>query len=194
MREYLNYAEGWASFDLLIDQSSALTIAQLRARARRLHRTSRLDLVVIDYLQLLRGIAYRGRNRVEEIGEITGGLKALAKELNIPVIAVSQLSRAPEAREDKRPQLSDLRASGDIEQDADVVMFVFREAYYLERQPPDPGEIEATRRWHERLQAARQRGEIIVAKHRNGPIGIVHVRVCPITMRFGDLEVNGGRS
>lgn len=194
MRDYLAHAERWADVGLLIDQSSALTIAQLRARARQQHRKKALNLIVVDYLQLVRGTTYRGKNRVEEIGEITGGLKALAKELNVPVIAVSQLSRATEARDDKRPQLADLRASGDIEQDADVVMFVYREAYYLERQPPNPTDLGATRSWQDRLQAAKGRGEIIIAKHRHGPCGIVEVSVCPKTMKFGSKPGAGGQA
>jgi replicative DNA helicase len=193
MKKMLEAAQCWADAPLVIDQSSALTIAQLRNRVRRAHRKGPLELVVVDYLTLLRGITYRGKNRVEEIGEISGGLKALAKELNVPVIAVSQLSRAPEGREDKRPQLADLRASGDIEQDADVVMFVYREAYYLERHPPDPADVGATNRWQDELRAAGGRGEINIAKHRHGPCGLVKVRVCEKTMRFSDLPSAGGR-
>jgi replicative DNA helicase len=194
MPALLEEQERWAALPIHFDQSSALTIAQLRARVRRAHRKRRLDLLVIDYLQLLRGTTYRGKNRVEEIGEISGGLKALAKEVNIPVIAVSQLNRAADGREDHRPQLSDLRASGDIEQDADIVMFVYREDYYLERKPPDPGDLNATNDWQRKLAAARGRGEIIVAKHRHGPVGIVEVSVCPKTMRFADLPASGGGS
>lgn len=160
---------------------------------RRAHRKKPLDLLIVDYLQLLRGTTYRGKNRVEEIGEISGGLKAIAKELNIPVIAVSQLNRAADGRDDHRPLLSDLRASGDIEQDADIVMFVFREEYYLERKQPDPGDITATQEWQKKMHQARGRGEIIVAKHRHGPVGIVSVSVCPQTMRFSDLPSAGGR-
>ena len=194
MPQLLQEAQRWADIALHFDQSGALTIAQLRNRVRRAHRKKRLDLVVVDYLQLLRGITYRGKNRVEEIGEISGGLKALAKELNVPVIAVSQLNRAADGRDDHRPQLSDLRASGDIEQDADVVMFVFREEYYLSRQPPNPGDLAATQDWQRKLQAVRGRGEIIVAKHRHGSIGIVEVSVCPKTLRFSDRADEGGRS
>jgi replicative DNA helicase len=194
MAALLQEQERWAGLSLHFDQSSALTIAQLRARVRRAHRKKRWDLLVVDYLQLLRGTTYRGKNRVEEIGEISGGLKALAKELNIPVIAVSQLNRGADGRDDHRPQLSDLRASGDIEQDADVVIFVYREDYYLERKPPDPRDLSATTDWQQKLAAARGRAEIIVAKHRHGPIGTAHVSVCPMSMRFGDLTVDGGRS
>jgi replicative DNA helicase len=193
MRELLEEAQRWAEVPLIIDQSSALTIVQLRNRARRAHRKAALALIIVDYLQLLRGITYRGKNRVEEIGEISGGLKALAKELNVPVLVLSQLNRAAEGRENRRPQLSDLRASGDIEQDADAVVFVYRDAYYLEREPPDPNDVAATDAWRAKLEAAKRQAEITVAKNRHGPIGTVEVVVDERTMRFGVPPQRGGR-
>jgi replicative DNA helicase len=186
MSDLLMEAQRWADVPLHIDESGALTIGQLTTRVRRAHRKRAVHLVVVDYLQLLRGSIYRGKNRVEEIGEISGGLKGLAKDLGIPVIAVSQLNRAADVREDHRPQLSDLRASGDIEQDADVVMFVYREDYYLERQPPDSCDGPRTLEWQRRLGAARGRAEVI-----HGPIGMVNVAFSPATARFADLANDG---
>jgi replicative DNA helicase len=155
-------------------------------------RQQGLGLVIVDYLQLLRGtVDPREANRVQEISEITRGLKALAKELNVPVLALSQLSRAVEQREDKRPMLADLRESGTIEQDADVVMFVFREEYYLSRAEParrpeesDDKFNERYERWHRRLQEVTGTGEIIVAKQRHGPIGRITLRFDGETTRF----------
>jgi replicative DNA helicase len=194
MPDLVMEAQRWADVPLRIYAPGALTIGQLTTHVRRAHRKQTLHLVVVDYLQLLRGSTYRGKNRVEEIGEISGGLKAMAKELDVPVIAVSQLNRAADAREDHRPQLNDLRASGDIEQDADIVMFVYREDYYLERQPPDPRDAAGILEWQRKLGAARGRAEIIVAKHRHGPIGVVNVAFSPTTTRFADVPDDGGRS
>lgn len=158
---------------LLVDDTPALSISSVRRKARQLHRTHGLGLVVVDYLQLLTtGKKSSYSNRVQEITEITQGLKALAKELNVPVLALSQLSRAVEAREDKRPQLSDLRESGSIEQDADVVMFVYREQYYLERSQPD-GEGPTWDDWREKLDKCEGKAQVIVAKQRHGPIGTI---------------------
>jgi replicative DNA helicase len=181
---------------MFIDDTPALSVAALRSRARRLKRTSGLSLLVVDYLQLMRGSgAYAGNNRVQEISEITQSLKAIAKELDIPVLALSQLSRAVESREDKRPLLSDLRESGSIEQDADVVMFVYREEYYLERSAPQQREGEALdkfqqrhRDWLDRCDRAHNRADIIIAKQRNGPIGTVQVQFDPSFGRFRNLE------
>jgi replicative DNA helicase len=183
-----------ASKPFYIDDTPALTIAGLRTRARRLKRTSGLDLLIIDYLQLLRGSGDgRQDNRVNEISEITRGLKTLAKELEVPVIALSQLSRAVEQREDKRPMLSDLRESGSIEQDADVVMFVYREEYYLARGEPgrrpeesDEKYNERYERWHNRLKEKNGEAELIIAKQRHGPIGTVTLRFDHVTTRFED--------
>lgn len=161
----------------------------MRTRARRLQRQRGLDLLVVDYLQLLRGTGSRQgvENRVREISEITQGLKAIAKELNIPVVALSQLSRAVEQREDKRPQLSDLRESGSIEQDADVVMFIYREEYYLSRTEPDPG-TDKHMEWQDRMNNVHNVSEVIVAKQRHGPIGKVELYFDPNLTRFSDLE------
>ncbi len=183
---------------LFIDDTPAVTVGMLRTRARRLKRTSELGMIVIDYLQLMRGSGSgRQENRVQEISEITRGLKAIAKELQIPVLALSQLSRAVEAREDKRPQLADLRESGSIEQDADVVMFVYREQYYLERAEPSrrPDETDDKfndryQRWQQRLGEVHNIGECIIAKQRHGPIGTVHLHFDGQFTKFSDLDPN----
>lgn len=156
-----------------IDDTPALSIAALRSRARRLKRVHNVALLVVDYLQLLRPSATNSQaNRVQEVSEITQGLKAIAKELDIPVIALSQLSRAVEQREDKRPQLADLRESGSIEQDADVVMFVFREEYYVQRTQPREGTPEHIE-WQTKMEKVHGLADVIVAKHRNGPVDTV---------------------
>lgn len=156
-----------------IDDTPALSISAVRTRARRMKRVHNLSLLVVDYLQLLRGSSSNSQqNRVQEISEITQGLKAIAKELQIPVIALSQLSRAVEQREDKRPQLADLRESGSIEQDADLVMFVYREEYYLGRQEPRPDTNEHAE-WQQRMEKIHGLAQVIIAKHRNGAIGTV---------------------
>lgn len=169
-----------------IDETGGLHIAKLCARARRQHRKTGIDLIVVDYLQLITTDASRGGNRVQEVSLITGALKALAKELNVPIIALSQLSRKVEEREDKRPMLSDLRESGSIEQDSDCVMFVYRESYYLERAEPKPGS-EQHLPWTEKLQQAQGQAEVIVAKQRHGPIGTVRLSFHGETTRFGNL-------
>jgi len=158
---------------IFIDDTPALTISAVRTRARKLKRKHNLGIIFIDYLQLLRG-SNKSENRVVEVSEITQGLKALAKELNIPVIALAQLSRAVEQREDKRPMLSDLRESGSIEQDADVVMFLYREEYYLRRQEPKPDDPKYSE-WADKLSKVHNFAEILVAKHRNGAVGNVPV-------------------
>ncbi|MFY9287451.1 MAG: replicative DNA helicase [Alphaproteobacteria bacterium] len=181
---------------LYIDDTPALSVAGLRTRARRLKRMApHLGLIVIDYLQLLHGTSAKGDNRVQEVSEITRGLKALAKELDIPVIALSQLSRAVEMREDKRPQLADLRESGSIEQDADVVMFVYREEYYHTRSEPTrrADEMEDKfntrhQRWQERGEEIRNIAEVLIAKQRHGPIGTVELHFEGVFTRFSDLE------
>ena len=171
---------------LHIDDTGGLSIGQLAARARRLKRQHGLGLLVVDYLQLLSGSKKAGENRVQELTEITTGMKALAKELNVPILALSQLSRQVEARDDKRPQLSDLRESGSIEQDADVVMFVYREEYYLGRAEPKehtPEHIE----WQEQMSQVMGQGEVILGKQRHGPIGSVKLAFDAKRTRFGDL-------
>ncbi len=178
-------AQDW---NIHIDDTPALTIASLRSRARRLMRQKkRLDLVVVDYLQLLRPATSRVENRVQEISEITRGLKALAKELNVPVLALSQLSRAVEQREDKRPQLSDLRESGSIEQDSDVVMFIYREDYYHERLQPEPG-TEEHLKWQEKGERIHGHTEIIIGKQRHGPTGTVRLHFNREFTKFTNWE------
>ncbi|MGD9867985.1 MAG: replicative DNA helicase [Hyphomicrobiales bacterium] len=172
---------------LYIDQTGGISVAQLAARARRLKRQHGLDLIIIDYLQLLSGSSRRAsEGRVQEVSEITTSLKALAKELNVPIVALSQLSRQVEQREDKRPQLADLRESGSIEQDADVVMFVFREEYYLERTKPSEGD-EKFGDWVQKMERAHGKAEIIIGKQRHGPTGTVELQVEGLLTRFSDL-------
>lgn len=170
-----------------IDDTPALTVPALRTRARRLMRQEGLGMIVIDYLQLLSGSGKKtAENRVLELSEITRGLKALAKELNVPVIACSQLSRSVEQRDDKRPQLSDLRESGSIEQDADVVMFVYREEYYLARKKPT-GSDDKVAEWERALKSVANIAEVIIAKQRHGPIGIVQLHFEGKLTKFSDL-------
>jgi replicative DNA helicase len=172
---------------LFIDQTGGISIAQLSARARRLKRQRGLDLIVIDYIQLMQGSSAKAsQNRVQEITEITTGLKALAKELGVPIIALSQLSRQVESREDKRPQLSDLRESGSIEQDADVVLFVYREEYYLKNREPKLGTEEYVK-WENEMNEMRGKAECIVAKQRHGPTGSVSLAFHGEFTRFSDL-------
>ncbi len=171
-----------------IDDTPALSISALRTRARRLKRVHNLGMLVVDYLQLVRASNVNSQtNRVQEVSEITQGLKAIAKELDIPVIALSQLSRAVEQRDDKRPQLSDLRESGSIEQDADVVMFVYREEYYLMRKMPREEDAAEFAAWQERMDKVHGVAEVIVAKQRNGPIGNVELAFHSDLTRFEDL-------
>jgi replicative DNA helicase len=172
---------------LYIDQTGGISIAQLAARARKLKRQHGLDLLIVDYLQLLSGSAKKAsEGRVQEITEITTGLKALAKELAVPIIALSQLSRSVEQREDKRPQLSDLRESGSIEQDADVVMFVFREEYYVERLKPREGTPEFND-WQTKMMAVEGKAEVIISKQRHGPVGTVQLAFESRFTRFSNL-------
>jgi replicative DNA helicase len=169
-----------------IDQTGGISIAQLAARARRLKRQRGLDMLVVDYLQLLSASAKKGENRVQELTEITTGLKALAKELAVPIVALSQLSRQVEQRDDKRPQLSDLRESGSIEQDADVVLFVFREEYYLKNREPKPG-TEEHFKWQADMDQAHGRAEVIIGKQRHGPTGTVQLAFQADVTRFANL-------
>jgi len=183
------------NLNLIIDDNPILTIPSLRSRSRRLKRIYNIDMIIIDYLQLMSGSGNnRNDGRVQEISEITRGLKAVAKELNIPIIALSQLSRQVEQRDDKRPQLADLRESGTIEQDSDVVMFIFRESYYLERIEPikKPEESEDKynerhQRWRELCENCYNKAEIIIAKQRHGPIGTIKAHFDPNFTRFSDL-------
>jgi replicative DNA helicase len=171
---------------IFIDDTPALTVSALRTRARRLKRQHGLGLIVVDYLQLLSGSNNRGDNRVQEISEITRGLKTLAKELNVPVIALSQLSRQVEQRDDKRPQLADLRESGTIEQDADVVLFIFREEYYVQRQEPREDTPEHMA-WQEEMDRVHNIAEVIVGKQRHGPTGKVNLQFNALLTKFGNL-------
>ena len=171
---------------LHIDDTGGISIAQLAARARRLKRQHGLGLLVVDYLQLITGSNRRSDGRVQEITEISQGLKTLAKELNVPVIALSQLSRQVESRDDKRPQLSDLRESGSIEQDADVVLFVYREEYYLSRAEPREGTPEHLE-WQNRTEQARNKAEVIIGKQRHGPIGNVDLQFDGNFTKFSNL-------
>lgn len=175
-----------ARIPLYIDQTGGISIAQLTARARRLKRQRGLDLIVIDYLQLLSGSGKRSDNRVQEITEITTGLKALAKELAVPVMALSQLSRQVESRDDKRPQLSDLRESGSIEQDADVVMFVYRDEYYLKGKMPKEG-TEEFFKWQAEMEQVAGLAEVIIGKQRHGPTGTVQLQFEAEVTRFSNL-------
>src|SRR4029453_4153969 len=197
-RELARAAAELESLPLYIDDTPGLTIAALRTRARRLKRQKNIGLVVVDYLQLLQGSGRGGNeNRVQEISEISRGLKQLAKELDVPVIGLSQLSRAVEQREDKRPQLSDLRESGSIEQDADIVLFIYREDYYLKAVEPDfplPDEIDKQAKneaGRKKYDPVAGRAEIIVAKQRHGSTGIVRVRFDGRTTKFSDAADEG---
>lgn len=173
---------------LYIDDTGGISIAQIAARSRRMKREKGIGLIVVDYLQLVES-SRRAENRVQEISEVTKGLKALAKELNVPVMALSQLSRGVDSRDDKRPVLSDLRESGSIEQDADVVMFVYREEYYLKNREPDIGSSEHAA-WMEKMERALNRAEIMVEKHRHGPTNKVDLFFDQRFTRFSDLAVD----
>ena len=185
-RRFVEAAKSLESCPLYIDDTPALPISQLAARARRLKRTHGLDVLIIDYLQLVRPATAKD-SRVNEVSEITQGMKAIAKELHIPVIALSQLSRQVENREDKRPQLSDLRESGSIEQDADVVMFVYREEYYKEREKPGDHDLDKMAIWQEEMERLHGRAEVILGKQRHGPIGTVDLSFEGRFTRFGNL-------
>ena len=186
-RKLVEVSQEMSRIPLYIDQTGGITVAQLAARARKLKRQKGLGLLIVDYLQLLSGSSKNANaNRVQEITEITTGLKALAKELAVPIIALSQLSRAVEQREDKRPQLSDLRESGSIEQDADVVMFVFREEYYVERTKPSEGTAEFND-WQTKMMAVSGKGEVIIGKQRHGPVGSVQLAFEAQFTRFSNL-------
>ena len=174
---------------LFIDETPAISIAALSNRARRIKRIHGLDMVVVDYIQLMTAVNSRKDGRVQEISEITQGLKALAKELSVPVLALSQLSRAVEQRDNNKPQLADLRESGSIEQDADVVMFVYREAYYLERKEPRPATVEYAE-WQAKMGEVANMAEIIVGKQRHGPTGNVFLEFEAMFTKFKDIQNN----
>jgi replicative DNA helicase len=186
-QQLVNVARELQSLPFYIDDTGGLTIAQISARARRLKRQRGLGLIVVDYLQLLAGSAKKAsEGRVQEVTEITVGLKALAKELGVPIIALSQLSRQVENRDDKRPQLADLRESGSIEQDADVVMFVYREEYYLGRAEPKAGTPEYVD-WQDQMSKIHGVAEVIIGKQRHGPTGTVRLHFDGRFTRFQNL-------
>ena len=189
INRYIETSRNIYNLPLYIDETPAITIATLSNRARRIKRLFGLSLVVVDYIQLMRSSASKNEGRVQEISEITQGLKALAKELSVPVLALSQLSRAVEQRDDKLPQLSDLRESGSIEQDADVVMFVYRESYYLERKQPKLGSIEHAE-WQSKMNEVNGLADIILGKQRHGPTGTIKVEFEGIYTKFKDLNKN----
>jgi replicative DNA helicase len=189
INRYIETSRNIYNLPLYIDETPAITIATLSNRARRIKRLFGLSLIVVDYIQLMRSSSKRNDNRVQEISEITQGLKALAKELSVPVLALSQLSRAVEQRDDKQPQLADLRESGSIEQDADVVMFVYREAYYLERKQPKLGSIEHAE-WQSKMNDVNGLADIILGKQRHGPTGTIKVEFEGIYTKFRDLTKN----
>jgi len=185
--QFIETSKNIFELPLYIDETPAITISAISNRSRRIKRLFGLDLIVIDYIQLMRTGGKKDWGRVQEISEITQGLKALAKELNVPVLALSQLSRQVEQRDDKKPQLSDLRESGSIEQDADVVMFVYREAYYLERKEPTLGSIEHAE-WQQKMNDISSLAEIMIGKQRHGPTGNVRVEFEAMYTKFKDLE------
>ena len=189
LNRYIETSREIYNLPLYIDETPAITIATLSNRARRMKRLFGLNLIVVDYIQLMRSNNSRFEGRVQEISEITQGLKALAKELNVPVIALSQLSRAVEQRDDKLPQLSDLRESGSIEQDADVVLFVYREEYYLEKRQPKLGTIEHAE-WQSKMNDVSGLADIIIGKQRHGPTGNINVEFEGMYTKFKDLTKN----
>ena len=185
--KFIETSKNIAELPLYIDETPAMNIAAMSNRARRIKRLKGLDMIVVDYIQLMRGSFNNKDGRVQEISEITQGLKAIAKELSIPVVALSQLSRAVEQRDDKKPQLSDLRESGSIEQDADVVMFVYREAYYLERKEPRPATVEHAE-WQAKMNEVSNLAEIIIGKQRHGPTGNVMLEFEAMFTKFKDTQ------
>tara|TARA_B100001027_G_scaffold99970_1_gene68683 strand:- start:811 stop:2226 length:1416 start_codon:yes stop_codon:yes gene_type:complete len=186
--KFIETSKDISELPLFIDETPAITIASLSNRARRIKRLHGLDMVVIDYIQLMRA-SNSNNGRVQEISEITQGLKALAKELAVPVLALSQLSRAVEQRDDKKPQLSDLRESGSIEQDADVVMFVYREAYYLQNKEPRPATVEHAE-WQAKMNEVSHLAELIIQKQRHGPTGHVMLEFEAMFTKFKDIQNN----
>ena len=184
--KFIETSKNISELPLFIDETPAISIAAVSNRARRIKRLFGLDMIVVDYIQLMRAINTKD-GRVQEISEITQGLKAIAKELSVPVLALSQLSRAVEMRDDKKPQLSDLRESGSIEQDADVVMFVFREAYYLERKEPRPATVEHAE-WQAKMNEVSNLAEIIIGKQRHGPTGNVMLEFEAMFTKFKDIQ------
>ena len=185
--KFIETSKNIAELPLYIDETPAISIAAMSNRARRIKRLFGLDMIVVDYIQLMKGSINNRDGRVQEISEITQGLKAIAKELSVPVVALSQLSRAVEQRDDKKPQLADLRESGSIEQDADVVMFVYREAYYLERKEPRPATVEHAE-WQAKMNEVSNLAEIIVGKQRHGPTGNIMLEFEAMYTKFKDTQ------
>ena len=186
---FLETSKNISELPLYIDETPALTIAAMSNRARRIKRLHGLDLIIVDYIQLMRGSLNYKDGRVQEVSEITQGLKAIAKELSIPVVALSQLSRQVEQRDNKKPQLSDLRESGSIEQDADVVMFVYRESYYLENKEPKPATVEHAE-WQAKMNEVSNLAELIIGKQRHGPTGNVFLEFEAMFTKFKDTQIN----
>ena len=187
--KFIETSKDISELPLYIDETPAISIAALCNRARRMKRIYGLDLIVVDYIQLMTAVNSRRDGRVQEISEITQGLKALAKELAVPVLALSQLSRAVEQRDDKKPQLSDLRESGSIEQDADVVIFVYREAYYLQGKEPRPATVEHAE-WQAKMNEVSHLAELIIQKQRHGPTGNVMLEFEAMFTKFKDIQNN----
>jgi len=187
--KFIETSKNISELPLYIDETPAISIAALSNRARRIKRLFGLDMIVVDYIQLMKGSYNNKDGRVQEISEITQGLKAIAKELSIPVVALSQLSRAVEQRDDKKPQLSDLRESGSIEQDADVVMFVYRESYYLKSKEPRPATVEHAE-WQAKMNEVSHLAELIISKQRHGPTGNINLEFEEMFTKFKDLQNN----
>ena len=187
--QFLETSKNISELPLFIDETPAISIAAMSNRARRIKRLHGLDMIVVDYIQLMRGTTYNKDGRVQEISQITQGLKAIAKELGVPVVALSQLSRQVEQRDDHKPQLSDLRESGSIEQDADVVMFVYREGYYLQRKEPREATVEHAE-WQAKMNEVAHLAEIIIGKQRHGPIGKITLEFEERFTKFKDTQIN----
>ena len=187
--QFLETSKNIAELPLFIDETPAISIAAMSNRARRIKRLHGLDMIVVDYIQLMKGTTFNKDGRVQEISQITQGLKAIAKELGVPVVALSQLSRQVEQRDDHKPQLSDLRESGSIEQDADVVMFVYREGYYLQRKEPREATVEHAE-WQAKMNEVAHLAEIIIGKQRHGPIGKVTLEFEERFTKFKDTQSN----
>ncbi len=187
--KFIETSKNISELPLFIDETPAISIAALSNRARRVKRLKGLDMIIVDYIQLMKGSYNNKDGRVQEISEITQGLKAIAKELSIPVVALSQLSRAVEQRDDKKPQLSDLRESGSIEQDADVVMFVYRESYYLKSKEPRPATVEHAE-WQAKMNEVSHLAELIISKQRHGPTGNINLEFEEMFTKFKDLQNN----
>ncbi len=187
--KFLETSKNISELPLYIDETPAITIAALSNRARRIKRLFGLDMIVVDYIQLMRGTTFNKDGRVQEISQITQGLKAIAKELSVPVVALSQLSRQVEQRDDNKPLLSDLRESGSIEQDADVVMFVYREAYYLQRKEPREATVEHAE-WQAKMNEVAHLAQLIIGKQRHGPIGNVTLEFEERFTKFKDTQTN----